>query len=221
LNEALNLAEGEYIKFFATDDIMLPRLIEKSVKYLEQNIDYAMVTAKHITYSDTIKVNPKMKQRAGSIYYDLLFRNFSISAPSTVLRRSVFEDVGYFDENLFYEDWDMWLRISKNHKIGFIDDFLVLYRFDNANSLSSNFSKMEKGQSEIIDKQKIQKNENEKAKRKLYLDYCSRYFKKREFKKYRYYYTKLLFHKEMWNFKLIIKYLISIFNINYQNKKNI
>ena len=210
LNEALNLAEGEYIKFFATDDIMLPRLIEKSVAYLEQHNDCAMVYANHITNSNIIKLNSKVKHRSGLIYNDLLFRKFSISTPTSVIRKSVFDNVGFFDENLFIEDFDMWLRIAKNHKIGFINDYLVLYRVGNTNSLSNNYSKMETSQIKIIDKQDISDSDKKKAKRKFFILYCHIYFKKKDFSKFRYFYKKLFFHKELFNIKLFVKFMLSI-----------
>lgn len=54
-----------------------------------------------------------------------------------MLKKETFNIVGYFDENLRIEDWDMWLRITNKHSIGFVDEALVYYRKHGNNSTSA------------------------------------------------------------------------------------
>jgi tetratricopeptide (TPR) repeat protein len=46
-----------------------------------------------------------------------------------MVRRSCFDAVGLFDENLLAaEDWDMWIRLAKKFEFDYIDEPLYQYR---------------------------------------------------------------------------------------------
>lgn len=56
----------------------------------------------------------------GWITDKLLMGNF-ISNPTNFFRRECYERCGEYQENLFPPgDWDLWLRISRHYKIGYI-----------------------------------------------------------------------------------------------------
>ena len=61
-----------------------------------------------------------------------------VHSPTVLLRRSVFESVGLYKENLKQEDFYMWLLISRDFSIGFMSEVLVEYRVL-SNSLSKQF----------------------------------------------------------------------------------
>lgn len=53
---------------------------------------------------------------------------------SVVVRRDVFDVVGFFDERIKYaEDNDMWFRIIANYQVVFYDKYMVFYQFDAEN----------------------------------------------------------------------------------------
>ena len=53
---------------------------------------------------------------------------------SVVIRRDVFDKVGFFDEKLRYsEDIDMWFRIISNYPVAFYDKYMVWYLYDAEN----------------------------------------------------------------------------------------
>lgn len=49
--------------------------------------------------------------------------------------RRVFAEVGYYDESLHIEDWDMYLRMSAHDLLGFLDTPVAAYRSHAANSI--------------------------------------------------------------------------------------
>ena len=52
-----------------------------------------------------------------------------IMTPSMVVRRSVYEEVGGFDERLICsEDWEMWVRIASRYPIAYETEPLAIYR---------------------------------------------------------------------------------------------
>ena len=46
----------------------------------------------------------------GKIFKKLIKRDF-IPAPSVLMKMDVFKDVGLYDVELYYEDWDMFLLL--------------------------------------------------------------------------------------------------------------
>ena len=55
---------------------------------------------------------PEMPQ--GQVLDALLEGNF-IPGMTTLIRRSCYDKVGLYDENLPWEDWDMWMRIARHY----------------------------------------------------------------------------------------------------------
>jgi alpha-1,3-rhamnosyltransferase len=143
LNFALNLCKGKYIMSISTDDWLTADSIEKKVLYLEENPQFAMVSSNGYIYNQNInEIVSYIEKRAktGYLFHDLLKENF-IFAIGVLIKYSVIKEVGFYDEHCPIEDWSMWIKISKNHQIGFIPDQLAYYR-KHGNNFSGNFKKM-------------------------------------------------------------------------------
>ena len=136
-NSCITNSTGKYISIFASDDIMLEHKTERQVEILENTADdVAMV------YSDCSFIKEdgspcyglfiqSCRQftdvPSGKIFDDLILGNF-IPAMSTLVKRSIVDRIGKFDEELKYEDWDFWLRISKYYQIIFSNFRVCKYR---------------------------------------------------------------------------------------------
>jgi glycosyltransferase involved in cell wall biosynthesis len=137
LNDALALATGKYVAIVATDDLWMPKKLETQVQRLESlGENYGVV------YSDAWLIDesgqrmsgmfigshrafPRMPE--GSIFSVLMGGNF-IPAMTTLVRRDCYARVGLYDENLAYEDWDMWLRLSRDYAFAFSSEVSAAYR---------------------------------------------------------------------------------------------
>lgn len=150
LNESILLAKGEFWSPLATDDVMSVERTEIFVKELiNKNIAMIVSDADFINAdSKTCNVNGFGSQFAYNIrdrrdvythnfgkYCTLLKGNYFPS--SVTVKMHVFGEVGYFNDSLSVEDWDMWLRISSKFNIGFIEESLVQYRWHSSNSISN------------------------------------------------------------------------------------
>ena len=63
-----------------------------------------------------------------------LFKENFVCFSSVMLRRSVLEDIGGFDEELpLAEDFDLLLRVAERYRFEYIDEPLVSYRTGHAN----------------------------------------------------------------------------------------
>lgn len=139
LNKYIPLLKGKYCIFMSGDDFMLSDRIEKQVKFMESNPDYAM------GYANTIAVNElsypigyirDKRYKSGYIFNELIRFKFHPPAPSYIFKRSIFDEVGLYDENIkFIEDRYMNIKIAQNHKIGFLNEY-VSYHRQHSNNLS-------------------------------------------------------------------------------------
>jgi glycosyltransferase involved in cell wall biosynthesis len=142
-NKGLMLAKGKYIIDFATDDVMESNKIERQVQYFEKLDDtYAAV------FTNALHINEESKSMdlhfgrnesvpSGDIYKIVISR-FFLPAASIMIRKKVLEELGGYDESLAYEDFDFWVRSSRNYKYAYLDEPLIRHRIFKG-SLSTKF----------------------------------------------------------------------------------
>ncbi len=119
-NRFLTEASGQYISIIGSDDLFLPDKLSTQVSILE-----ACSSQQGVVYSDVSKIDAsgkvivpsvyatnQIQPFSGDVWLEMLKTNF-LGAMTVLIRRECFKEVGMFDENLAYEDWDMWLRISR------------------------------------------------------------------------------------------------------------
>jgi hypothetical protein len=73
------------------------------------------------------KYRPDLDSPSGDLLNLLAAGNF-IPAMSTLIRTQALREVGGYDEELAYEDYDMWLRLAAQYDIMFVEGLLARYR---------------------------------------------------------------------------------------------
>lgn len=136
-NDMILASQGEYIKCFASDDMMYPNAIETMVKAIEEN-EADMVYTNVVDVDEyahyPISCDYKRKHYNkippnGKNLIDKLYVLNEICAPSVLLKRNTFEKYGLFDENMLYEDWEYWLRVtSRGGMIAYDNNVTIAYR---------------------------------------------------------------------------------------------
>ncbi|MDR2725972.1 MAG: glycosyltransferase [Candidatus Adiutrix sp.] len=138
-NAGLAAARGSLIAFLDSDDEWLPGKLEAQVEFLKQNPDQALVQTQERWFRGGRRVNPGRRHRklAGDIFIPSL--SLCLISPSAVmLRRSLLDEVGLFDESLpAAEDYDLWLRVLARHPAGLIDRELVIRHGGRPDQLSA------------------------------------------------------------------------------------
>lgn len=133
-------AQGRYTAFLDSDDIWFPDKLDTQLKYLRENPDVYLVCCSLKIKSpderyDNRTTFANSKARAGYMHNQLLDFNF-ISCSTVVVKTSVFNNIGYFDEDpevASVEDWNLWLKMAREYKIAFIPRALGVYRMHNSN----------------------------------------------------------------------------------------
>lgn len=137
-NDALAHAKGKYIAVLAADDAWLPQKTETLVGVLEQCTEDVAVA-----FSDAYLMDARGERIPGTFiknhckrsrplpesdfFTELWSENF-IPAMATLIRFDRMRDVGIYDEDLAFEDWDMWLRLSVRFRFVFSACPTALYR---------------------------------------------------------------------------------------------
>jgi len=124
-NNGVRNSTGKYFQFLDADDLLEPRKLERQVEYLEQHPDVDIVygdtrffwseNPSELLYSmweENKPWQPGISGCGAEVVRSLVQLN-SIPVNSALTRRSMVERVGPFDENLYVEDWDFWLRCAE------------------------------------------------------------------------------------------------------------
>ena len=137
-NLGIRSATGQYIALLDSDDLWLPQKVEQQVAIMEQCPELQLCHTEEIWIRRGVRVNPKKKhQKYGGYIFPYCLPLCVISPSSAMIRRSLFDEIGYFDETLpACEDYDLWLRITKTYPVYFIDTPLIVKRGGHEDQLS-------------------------------------------------------------------------------------
>lgn len=137
-NRGLKLAQGEFVAFLDSDDLWLPRKLERQMAFMQSHPEAQICYTDEIWIRRRVRVNPKKKHAKYSGWiYPRCLPLCIISPSSALMRRGLLEEVGGFDEELpVCEDYDLWLRISARHPIHFLPEKLIVKRGGHQDQLS-------------------------------------------------------------------------------------
>lgn len=136
LNEALTYVNGEYYQVISCDDILMLDKITKQMLVFEKYPDIAIVSSSIIeidpegnllAQSDYNVNNTYGLRKSRNLFKTLLVKNI-IEAPTVLIRKSLTTDKIVYDEQLIFEDWDLWLKLALNYDFYIIEETLVKYR---------------------------------------------------------------------------------------------
>ena len=138
-NAGIASALGRFIAFLDSDDLWLPKKLSTQIDFFKSNRDALICQTDEIWIRNGVRVNPKKRHKKFS--GDLFKRSLSlclISPSAVMIKRSLFEEVGVFDETLpACEDYDLWLRISCRYPVHLIKTPLIIKRGGHDDQLSS------------------------------------------------------------------------------------
>lgn len=141
-NVGIRASCGEYVALLDADDLFLPEKLARQAAYLDMHPECGISYCGLWHFDDAA---PKKLLTLNYAYYSgtdvfpaLLKKNF-VNPLSVVMRRSVFDVAGYFDETLRRsEDWDFWVRAAyAGIRFDYLPEPLAKYRMS-AGSLSYN-----------------------------------------------------------------------------------
>ena len=148
-NNAFTLSKGAFIIDLAADDILNPNAVELQLEAFRTstyenlgivygNVELIFEDNSHFKYFFDVDQNNKRikRQPTGDIYLGLLSLQNNVCSVSSMVKRDVYEKLNGYDENLYYEDFDFWIKAARLYTFDFIDEIIMKKR-ELKNSLSA------------------------------------------------------------------------------------
>ena len=145
-NRGIESARFEWIALLDSDDSWLPEKIEKIRNAQQQNPDLVLFHSDEIWMRNGVRVNPMNKHRkSGGWIFDQCLPLCAISPSASVIKKSVLQDLGMFDETLpACEDYDLWLRLCHRYPVHYLDQALIVKYGGHADQLSRQHTMMDR-----------------------------------------------------------------------------
>jgi glycosyltransferase involved in cell wall biosynthesis len=138
-NRGIAEASGKFIAFLDSDDLWLSQKLSAQIEFFTQTPDALICQTEEVWIRNGLIVNPKKRHKKPSgMIFEPSLALCLVSPSAVMIRRSLLEIVGNFDETLpACEDYDLWLRISCRFPVYRIDTPLIIKRGGHEDQLSA------------------------------------------------------------------------------------
>ena len=144
-NNGIKHAKGDWIGLLDSDDEWTEKKLENQADRLIKTPEYDFCHTNEIWIRNGVRVNQRKKhQKYGGYIFDKCLDICRISPSSTLFKKNILEHVGWFDTKLpVCEDYDLWLRITADYKILFVDEPLIIKYGGHTDQLSQSVEGIE------------------------------------------------------------------------------
>ncbi len=152
-NLGIQRAAGDWIALLDSDDAWVPNKLACQIEALKKAPDHPLCHTNEIWIRHGVRVNPmkKHEKKGGWIFRHCLPR-CAISPSASLIKKTLFEEVGYFDETLpVCEDYDLWLRICARYPVLYLDEALTIKYGGHEDQLSRQYWGMDRFRVQALD----------------------------------------------------------------------
>jgi GT2 family glycosyltransferase len=145
-NTGIRASDSPLIAFLDSDDYWLPDKLATQVSFFSEHPEAVACQTEERWIRRGVRVNPMKKhfKPSGEVFESCL-RLCVVSPSAAVVKRSLLEEVGVFDEDFpVCEDYDLWLRISWKYPIWLIPEPLVIKEGGSPDQLSRSIEGMDR-----------------------------------------------------------------------------
>jgi len=138
-NYGVALSSGQWLSFLDSDDEWKPEKLSSQLKFHQDNPELEISQCREIWIRDGIRVNQrKIHAMPEGDAFERCLELCCISPSGVFLSSELFSRSGGFDELLpICEDYDLWLRISKDYPVGLVQEAHVVKYGGHEDQLSS------------------------------------------------------------------------------------
>ncbi len=137
LNFLIKNSQAPLIKLWSQDDVMYPNCIEEIIAFHQEHpaIGFSYTGKNYIDATGSTLIHNKIDDTppviSTSLHTRIAFITGSIAGniSNVTISRAALDEVGLFNEKMRISgDFEMWVRIAKNHQVGFIKKPLIQLR---------------------------------------------------------------------------------------------
>jgi glycosyltransferase involved in cell wall biosynthesis len=164
-NAGICRSQGAYLVFLDADDWLVCDALNTNLQYLKANDEVAFVAGAHIQLNEQYQLVRRSCQPLveGGAYANFLVSNYVVMHGAVMYRRWVFDHFRFDPALRGCEDYDLYLKVSREYLVVHHDKVIAAYR-KYAQSASTDFSHMiETGLMVKKRQQDSLKNEQERA----------------------------------------------------------
>lgn len=127
----LSLCSGKYIMECAGDDYWLPGKVKKQIEFMEANPDVGMCYGVVRVWDEKIQEFQGLIGAQRKTIQEIV-QNCTIPAPTVCFRNELIKkyvkEINPVEKDWLMEDFPMWLWLSKESKIQFLNEEFAVYR---------------------------------------------------------------------------------------------
>jgi glycosyltransferase involved in cell wall biosynthesis len=141
-NKLIELAEGKYISFLDSDDLLFPDALEKMMLAMPKNSESTVVYGPYVAINEKSEILYRRKKKlySGRITRQL-FENILIHSCGSLFPKKILIEQGGFNTALpVCSDYDLWLRLSLTYDFINVDEFVFKRRRHSGNISNICFS---------------------------------------------------------------------------------
>jgi glycosyltransferase involved in cell wall biosynthesis len=133
-NRCIELATGTYLHILHSDDYIDHEFTARCVAFFTEHPSVVLTTTGSRIVSDSFEKEMPCSEKdmvypAPEGLRRLLSTRSFIVCPSVMVRRDIYREVGPFSmEYPYSSDYYQWLKIARNHDIGFVSGACLFYR---------------------------------------------------------------------------------------------
>ena len=138
-NLGIHEASGDWIALLDSDDEWMEEKLQKQIQHIEQHEGlHAVHTGEKWIRNGNEVIPPAYLMKSPENLWERSLQHCLICPSSVLLHRSIFQSIGFFNENLVVcEDYEFWLRLLLHKEIGLVEEKLVIKHGGHSDQLST------------------------------------------------------------------------------------
>lgn len=138
-------SSSPWVALLDSDDRWAPNKLALQLEFAKQSPHCPLLHTEEIWIRNGVRVNAMKKhQKRGGWIFEHGFDLCRISPSASLIQRELFETVGGFREDFpVCEDYELWLRITRHHPVGFLPQPLTIKFGGHNDQLSRRYHSMD------------------------------------------------------------------------------